>query len=704
MKKLFLLILVLALALGCFASCDMLPESVQDGIDSVLGMVGLGGDDADDAHEHSFALVESKAANCVDPGKDFYECECGETNEVVTAEALGHNYEKTVLNEATCGRSGANRYKCTVCKDSYTEKVPATGEHVFDQTTEASRIMKCTGPSCEVIEFHTFENNKYQDVIVYSFSDDDLALFNAIFAELDAIIDAAVSYDPELHAYATHTDLYADYLAMEAKYEELYEILEFVVEQYQIAQIEYHCDMNNAEKEANFEYITEIRTDLVAEFYSFSKPIYDSMYREFYYYGMTDEEINEFLFDSDAVGNEEYQALTKRNSDIELEFDAIDNPNTDPRVLALYGEFVANNKRIAEILGYENYLEYAYKNVYDRDYSYTDVATIAEYVKEYIVPVYIAVYDEWTVLTTSGGLTQNDVDAYYAQVNDSFFDYYESNVYLNDYIDLLSFTSNPDKQISFSDELNALVSDGNLFRGNYTGAYVTGLYSSEIPIAYFGPGYDSPFTVAHEFGHYMNEIYSGGKYSQSFDLLEMHSQGDEILFLSYLNGKIGKKGFALVETYNNLVMLDTIVTALAVDIFEQAVYTDYYEGTYSAQIMADGTITADEYDKLFQSIIADFGATGYTMSEYWRYVTIHAPCYYVSYSVSALSVLQLYPTASEDFDSAVDSYLKLFTYIDTLESEDDYMSTEDVLKYAGLYTYMEEELYASIYAYFLGSE
>ena len=116
--------------------------------------------------------------------------------------------------------------------------------------------------------------------------------------------------------------------------------------------------------------------------------------------------------------------------------------------------------------------------------------------------------------------------------------------------------------------------------------------------------------------------------------------------------------------------------------------------------MADGKITSDEYDTLFKSIIADFGTTGYTNEGYWRYVTISSPCYYISYAVSALSVLQLYPMTSEDYDAAIASYLKLFTYTD--ENPD--MTTAEVLEYAGLYSFMDENLYKSLFDYFYAPE
>ena len=696
MKRLLALILLLSLMVSVFAGCEQLPEEVVNVIETVKDKVGLGEETQPEVHEHEFTLVREREANCMFEGMRFYECACGEKKQEPGDPVTEHDYKLTFTIAAKCYANGSETYKCSICGLSKTEVIPATGEHIFDESTEASRILRCSNHPCVATKDREYENI-YEDVLKVTFTEADKDRFYELHAELDAIIKAADAYDPDLHAYAEGSDLEAAYLAMEAKYEELYDVLEFITGQYQLAQIEYHMDMTNEEKKNNYDYIVETRTQLVADFYIFSKPIYDSMYREYYYYGMTEQEIQEFLYDSDAVGNQEYQDAVNRNKEIELEFDELENPDTDVEVLALYEEFVANNNKIAALMDYENYLEYAYEAAYDRDYSYLDVQLVREYVKEYIVPIYIATYDRWNYLRSNGGFSQGDVDSYYYQVGDSFFEVYESNRILNDYIDLLAFTSNPDKQITFSDEFNKLMSDGNLFRGEYKGAYVTNIYGLDIPIAFFGPGYDNPFTVVHEFGHYMNEVYGGGEYSQSYDLLEMHSQGNEVLYLAYLNGKMTKMGYELCKTYNLLVMLDTAITALIVDTFEQAVYTNFYDGENVGTIMDDGKITANEYDLLFNSIIADFGTEDYTYSTYWRHVTIHAPCYYVSYSISALSVLQLYPLAEEDFDAAVESYLKLFTHIDTYTDEDDYMTVEEVLDYAGLYSYTDEELYKKIY-------
>jgi hypothetical protein len=79
-------------------------------------------------------------------------------------------------------------------------------------------------------------------------------------------------------------------------------------------------------------------------------------------------------------------------------------------------------------------------------------------------------------------------------------------------------------------------------------------------------------------------------------------------------------------------------------------------------------------------------------------MTITSPCYYVSYSVSAISVLQLYEVAkTESFDVAKEQYLKLFTYVD----ENPEMGMNDLLGYAGMLSFKDEQLYVSLNEYFL---
>ncbi len=685
MKKLLALLFVLTLILS-LAACDLIPDN---------GTGDGGGEGGGDAHTCDFQLKETVEPGCTRDGKKVYECSCGETKEE-PIEKLGHDMQFLEQKVVNCDQYGAIVYKCSRCIKKETKNVPPT-EHQWGDVVEASRFVECTREGCQGVKL-VDGNGKYAEDLVFTFGDNEKAALDEKHTELESMLSAAERYDAAKHAYAESGALYDSYKQAEALYEEYSDLIYAAQGQYSIAMTLYYCEHKNKDLETIYNDMQNYYTDLVAKFYSLSQPWYDSMYRDFFFYGATEEEINAFLFDSNALANPEYAELKAENDAIELAFNELKDPEKTDDILEMYEKFVANNNRMAEILGYDNYVEYAYENVYDRDYTYEDVAAFVEYVKQYIAPAFNRIYAEFNSVD---GYNEKDLEDYYAVVKYSFFENKKANQLFNDYIDdmNMAFTSNPDKQISFSDHLNNLMSDGNLFRGTYEGAYVTFIANKKLPIAYFGHGYDNATTIAHEFGHYMNEVYNLSEYSQSYDLLETHSQADEFLFLTYIEGKITDKAYELVELQQVLNTLYIIMAAAQVDCFEQAIYLNEYDGYNSDIIMADGKITSDEYDLLYQSLSVELGiAEDYRNDTYWRLgMTISSPCYYISYSVSAINALQIYAKAHTDgFEAAKESYLKLFTYTDTFESDEDYMTVEEVLLYAGLLSYNDEQTYKNI--------
>ena len=691
MKKLLALIVMLLLAFS-LASCDALPEELQGTLDSVMGMLGIEG-----THEHEFEKYESKRAFCEKDGYIKYRCSCGEEKEEIVPK-LGHDVQYVSTTAPTCTRGGSINNRCTRCTYSENEPIPRLG-HEWGEFEEYSRLIVCTRKKCDATKLPESETaGKYEEALTFTFGDEEKAALNDVHDELAAILTNADAYDPDLHGFATEGALAEEYAAAEALYEEYSDLIFEAQGQYSVAMTLYYCDHRNEDLEKTYNDMQTYYTDLVAKFYSLSQPWYDGKFREFFFEGATEDEIKSFLADSKAYSDEEYMALKNRNDEIELEFYALSNPAAGNQVPELYYEFVQNNKKIAKLLGYDNYLEYAYKNVYDRDYSYQDASVFVEHVKKYIVPIYNMVYGKYLSLS---GYTDSDLDIYKNVLHDSFFSDEMANKLLNDYIDEcnMAFTSNPDKQISFSDTLNDLMVDGNLFRGTYSGAYVTYIRGVDVPIAFFGNNNSDSTTVAHEFGHYMNEIYNNDMYNQSFDLLETHSQGQESLYLQYVINNYLKEGLPLdlVKSEYFVNALYIIVLATQVDCFEQAVYLDSYDGYGSDVIMADGTITADEYDDLFAAFSEEFGiGEKYRADEYWRYVAISSPCYYISYAVSGVNALQIYANVDRlGFDAAKESYLKLFTYTDV----DPDMTLEEVLLYAGLTSYTDEETFKNISLY-----
>ena len=694
MKKIIALLLVFAFMLS-MASCNFGPFAQGTTPAETTPEVTTPGE-----HVHEFVVSEadSTPAKCLTAGIEVSICSCG-AKEEKEVEALGHTMKVQMETKPSCTDTGTTVLKCSKCGTREYVTSDAIG-HNYSTDIEASRMVRCLNENCPECYWRE-DNGTHTEALTFSFTKEDEAAIDAKYDEVLAILEAAPRYDAALHGFAEEGALAEEFEALDALHTEFYDLVMIAVSQRQLAEVAYYCDMGNEELKATYEYMMEYYTAVIAKFYTLSRPFYDSCYREFYYQGMTDEEINAFLFDSDAVSNPEYTALKDRNNEIEAEFLALSEAQQKMRVAEMYAEFAANNNKMAQLMGYENYLEYAYENVYGRDYTYEDAAQLAEYAKTNIAPAFATVYQAWSGFSNAAADVK---DVYYAQTTSPFFENLSGNTLVNDYIDLMAFTSNPDKTISFSDEFNKLMGDGNMFRGEYKGAFVTTIYSENLPIAYFGKGYDNGFTVIHEFGHYMNEVYSSEFYedpdfTQSYDLLEMHSQGDELLYLCFLEDNSGysRDALAMIRTYALVNMLYSGIAGFTIDAFEQAIYLNQYDGLGADVIMADGTISADEYDSLYTYICTDYGVEK-MLNGYWQYgMTVTSPCYYVSYSVSAISVLQLYEVAKTDgFDVAKEQYLKLFTYVD----ENPEMGMNDIMVYAGMLSFKDEQLYVQLNEYF----
>ena len=89
----------------------------------------------ENAHTHSYETV-TVAPTCTENGSVTTACACGDkTVEVIPA--LGHSYGCTET-APTCAQTGSKVYTCSVCADSYTETIPATGAHTYVSTTVAA--------------------------------------------------------------------------------------------------------------------------------------------------------------------------------------------------------------------------------------------------------------------------------------------------------------------------------------------------------------------------------------------------------------------------------------------------------------------------------------------------------------------------------------------------------------------------------------
>ncbi len=644
-------------------------DQLEDGFVPTSDMTIYARWESTSAHTHTFTQGKHVDPTCEKDGYDEYVCSCGATEKRNTVDALGHDFD-------------------------------------FDTTADDyMSFYPCTRDGCTKSSRRESERN-YDDKFVFTYDEDVKADIDALYDDVVNLLDKADRYDEAAHGYVKNSELYRENKAFEDKYNAFYDQLVYVTEQYQYAYV-FYCVDDDDVNTANYEDVTEYRTELITKFYSLYREIYETKFREYFFAedeGWTPEDIEEALILSDSYGGDEYAEINNRISEIEMEFRDIANPASNRKVLNLYEEFVSLNNRLAEIAGYDNYIDYAYENVYERDYTPEDVASTRQYLKTYLKSVYSSIYNQYADTDSPKGEAKS---VFQSLSGASFFSSPVVGDYVSNYFKAMKSSTAGDTEIDFYKHANELLKNGNYYTGSYEGAFSYWISAQDTSILYFGPGsYSGAFTFVHEFGHYYNTIYNHGA-SMSYDLEETHSQGNEMLFLSYLHtalpADIAESVFQSLYVDQMFNALAIVMLAACVDEFEYCVYT----GTSPSG--QPTTYTASNYDTLFRTLMSQYGIASTLNSSYWRYVVIEAPCYYISYSMSMLPCLELFAISETDgFSVAQEKYFKLFTFTDdpdnvTVDSVDDVIidiGYSDTLVYAGLTSPFDEALYTKLQAFY----
>ncbi len=400
--------------------------------------------------------------------------------------------------------------------------------------------------------------------------------------------------------------------------------------------------------------VNEKYNTVTKRIYSLYKMLYDDeKYREVFFSDWQQDDIDYMLKMSEHFTDEVIE-LEKKGDLLKEEYYALmGKKDFIKKSSELYIEVVENNKKIAKAMGYDNYMDYAYDYLYGREYSPVDTDYFKLYVKKYIVPSVNRILEAYR--NTLGSITNADLKSANRIINSQVSDFMLSDA---DKEDLISgyiceyFASLDDEVNSCYDKM---LSDGNYVIAqdqdiSDSGAFTT--HTGNSAICYFGPGYHNLYTFIHEYGHYHAITYSESM-NYSLDLHEVQSQGNEWLFTSFLKSKIPTKQYEYISLYNLLDNLCIILRALSVNEFEKYVYThDDYTAKDLDRIMADILKEMGAYD-IFKSNFEG------SPTEYWHYVTVDNPGYYISYAVSLIPSLNLYYESLYNYDVAAEQYLKL---------------------------------------------
>lgn len=582
------------------------------------------------------------------------------------------------------------------------------GEHTHDFGDNYFMFVECSVEGCDVMG-RTIGDDAFKQEFVYDYTD-------AKQAELDAFYNGIVES-------VTNGDVSVDTVISQFnEYDSQFTYIEY---QYQVSTV--LCSVNYDDEWIDIaDKMEENYNAYIQNYYLLLGLIDGSKYKNEFFAEWSKEEYdyaiemaNMYSASDDNLQTEANKIASQYNSLL----NAYSNNPTDASLQKLYqayGEFVAANNNIAAQYGskYSDFMDYSYEKDYNREYTPSEVASMRQYVKQYISPLLTKVYNAYSRF--NGFTNYDNLDYYAGLAADSLFTIdteYAARTYtatnrIGDYFKFLNNNVTGAGEINYYKYANKLFKDGNYFSGSEEGAYTYWIVDKNQSVLFFGDNYDddygsydysTAFTFVHEFGHYYNGIFNGN-ISLSMDHDETQSQGNEMLFLAWLNENKPANisdGYKILECEQLFNILCSIVQSTIVDEFEQAVYSNSYgEGAYK------NGISPSDYGKVYSAILDSYG-TGISAilgTEYWMYVAVSSPAYYISYAMSALPSLELFVKAQKDgLTAARSSYFKLYDFsrnTNVADADGDGNVTyREALAYAGLDNPFSQTLYTTINNY-----
>ena len=239
--------------------------------------------------------------------------------------------------------------------------------------------------------------------------------------------------------------------------------------------------------------------------------------------------------------------------------DIQEDPAFSVKMVPLYVELVQNNNRMAQIYGYDNYYEYAYKEGYARDYDSDQIDTMRKYAAKYLVPAMEGALMQF--VESYQALSSNEKRFFNSYTSGSYADIDEP--YLENYFDILPRSTRNTMLEMFDGNIMLLDDVPSAMEGAFTTAL-----GPDRAICFFGPNCSDTLTVVHEVGHYY-----ACRYTElgdiPLDLAEVHSQGNEWLFTAYLKDQISEDLYTALASYKMYVDLTTVIIGITVDAFEE---------------------------------------------------------------------------------------------------------------------------------------
>ena len=291
------------------------------------------------------------------------------------------------------------------------------------------------------------------------------------------------------------------------------------------------------------------------------------------------------------------------------------------------------NESIAET-SYTSYAEYAYAEVFERGFSPQQASVMTSYVKEYLSDLYymlpnINEQEELIALSSINTKIDRAYSAKKQTVNLLFKDK------IKEYANEIGGTMPKAFDYLNACELYQVGDKATSYNGAHTS--MLPLYNSPYIYAKLKNNYSDLTTFIHEFGHF-NAYYADAPNTSNYDIAEIHSQGNEFLFMDVyekMGGSTLKKGMLKASLKSNIVY--ALNMGCLMDELQQYVYEN-----------AD-TLTPQDVCNKQNQLLEEYSLTAKVIGDpsfryFWAAIphTFEDPFYYISYAASLIPALELF--------------------------------------------------------------
>ncbi len=436
--------------------------------------------------------------------------------------------------------------------------------------------------------------------------------------------DEMVYTSPEPEEFVQQVDFCIKLAAGTTNVAELMEQVELCYELYCIFDTNYSLSMIYNSKDVTddywyneYSYCMEVEPQFSANWdellYALADcPLKDKLEADdFFGEGFFDDYQGESIWDKTYIAlSEEENALLSQYYDLtgqmaEMDEASLEYGQCQEQMENVYIELVKVRQSIARHLGYDNYMDYAYEEMYYRDYTPEQGMVLMDGIRRGLVDTYMELPDTvWRPL---------------------WQDWQTEETY--DYVATLAYNMGDTVYDAFCLMENGQLYDLNISANKYDSSFETYLYAYEVPYLFVNPsgtGGD-PFTFAHEFGHFCNDYASGGT-DVNIDVAEVFSQAMEYLSLEYGDATHAMTEMKLAET------VSTMVEQSALASFEYRVYS-----------MSERQLTPENVRRAYAESLESYGLYGGDGSYYINIPHYFiSPMYIISYVVSADVAFQYY--------------------------------------------------------------